>query len=69
MDRDESLRERADQWKKWQKGACRRSFRHSGSRADRMQAANNCVAVVESFENKAFYHGVVSLRQSFRHII
>ncbi|HSC99174.1 MAG TPA: hypothetical protein VLI21_09745, partial [Casimicrobiaceae bacterium] len=68
MDRDESLRERADQLKKWRKSACGRSFRHSGSTADRMQAANNCVAVVESFENKAFYHGVVSLRQSFRHI-
>jgi hypothetical protein len=69
MDRDESLRERVDQLKKWQKGACRRSFRHSGSRADRMRAANNCGAVMESFENTAFYHGVVSLRQSFRDIL
>jgi hypothetical protein len=54
MDRDESLRARADQLKKWQKGACRRSFRHSGSTADRMRAANNCGVVMESFENTAF---------------
>jgi hypothetical protein len=65
MERVESLRTRRDELKKRQKPGAARSFRRSDHVSDGADLAPTRGAALERIENTAFYHAVVSLRQSF----